>query len=170
MTDNKNMWSNYTTKETTPVDNDELMIYDSEGKNNKKLLFGGFWKWIAKKLKEAELADLETDNKTVVGAINYLYGKTAENFKAFGFVNQKTITIKSAARDMTYGVLIITINKGDNSYPLKFNVSPTLNKTIDNISAIAENETTVVITLPENMTHGLILAGGSISGAIFTAN
>lgn len=76
MADNKNMWSNYTTKETTPVDNDELMIYDSEGKNNKKLLFGGFWKWIAKKLKEAELADLETDNKTVVGAINYLYGKT----------------------------------------------------------------------------------------------
>lgn len=75
MADNKNMWSNYTTKETTPVDNDELMIYDSEGKNNKKLLFGGFWKWIAKKLKEAELADLETDNKTVVGAINYLYGK-----------------------------------------------------------------------------------------------
>lgn len=71
---------------------------------------------------------------------------------------------------MTYGVLIITINKGDNSYPLKFNVSPTLNKTIDNISAIAENETTVVITLPENMTHGLILAGGSISGATFTAN
>lgn len=72
----KNLWGNYTTKETTPVDNDELMIYDSEEKNNKKLLFGVFWKWIAKKLKEAELADLETNNKTVVGAINYLYGKS----------------------------------------------------------------------------------------------
>ena len=79
MTDNKNMWSNYTTKETTPVDNDELMIYDSERKNNKKLLFGGFWKWIAKKLKEAELADLETSDKTIIGALNTLNKDSIKN-------------------------------------------------------------------------------------------
>lgn len=73
-----NLWNNYTQKDT-PVDNDELMIYDSEGKSNKRLLFGGFWKWIAKKLKEAELADLQTADKTIIGAINSLNGDSAFN-------------------------------------------------------------------------------------------
>lgn len=66
-----NIWGIYTQKDT-PVDNDELMIYDSEGKSNKRLLFSGFWKWIAKKLKEAELSDLQTADKTIIGAINTL--------------------------------------------------------------------------------------------------
>lgn len=72
-----NLWNNYTQKDT-PVDNDELMIYDSEGKSNKRLLFGGFWKWIAKKLKEAELSDLQTADKTIIGAINTLNGESPD--------------------------------------------------------------------------------------------
>ena len=71
-----NLWSNYTEKTATPVDADEVMVRDSTDGKNKRLLFGTFWKWIAKKLNEATISELETDNKTVVGAINYLYGKT----------------------------------------------------------------------------------------------
>lgn len=102
--------------------------------------------------------------------ISVLNSKAVGTFKAFGFTNKKTITIKSASRSQNYGVLIIATNNSNESYPLKFNASPILNKTIGKVSAISEDEVTIVITLPETMTHGVILAGGSISNATFTTN
>ena len=69
-----NIWSNYTEKTATPVDADEVMVYDSTDRKNKRLLFGTFWKWVAKKLNEATISELETENKTVIGALNYLNG------------------------------------------------------------------------------------------------
>lgn len=68
------LWTDYTKKDT-PEDNDTLMLYDAAGKANKQTLFSGFWKWVAKKLKEATLSDLETTNKTMIGAINELNSK-----------------------------------------------------------------------------------------------
>lgn len=70
-----NIWSNYTEKTATPVDADEMMARDSTDGKNKRLLFGTFWKWVAKKLNEATISELETKNKTVIGALNYLNGK-----------------------------------------------------------------------------------------------
>lgn len=67
-----NIWSNYTEKTATPVDADEVMIRDSTDGKNKKLLFGTFWKWVAKKLNEATISELQTSNKTIIGAINAL--------------------------------------------------------------------------------------------------
>lgn len=71
-----NLWSNYTEKTATPVDTDEVMVRDSTDGKNKRLLFGTFWKWVAKKLNEATISELETDNKTIIGAINALNGKS----------------------------------------------------------------------------------------------
>ncbi len=71
-----NLWSNYTEKTATPVDADEVMVLDSTDRKNKRLLFGTFWKWVAKKLNEATISELETDNKTIIGAINALKGKS----------------------------------------------------------------------------------------------
>lgn len=71
-----NIWSNYTEKTATPVDADEVMVRDSTDGKNKRLLFGTFWKWVAKKLNEATISELETENKTVIGALNYLNGNT----------------------------------------------------------------------------------------------
>lgn len=68
-------FTDYTEKQI-PEDNDSLMIYDAAAKVNKHVLFSGFWKWIAKKLKEATLSDLQTTDKTVIGALNELNGKT----------------------------------------------------------------------------------------------
>lgn len=48
------------------------MVRDSTDGKNKRLLFGTFWKWVAKKLNEATISELETENKTVIGAINAL--------------------------------------------------------------------------------------------------
>lgn len=73
-----NTWSNYTEKTATPVDADEVMVRDSTDGKNKRLIFGTFWKWVAKKLNEATISELQTSNKTVIGAINYLNGKTSK--------------------------------------------------------------------------------------------
>jgi hypothetical protein len=81
-----NIWSNYTEKTATPVDADEVMVRDSTDGKNKRLLFGAFWKWVAKKLNEATISELQTNNKTIIGAINALntnLGKTAR-FYAIG--------------------------------------------------------------------------------------
>ena len=67
-----NIWSNYTEKTATPVDADEVMVRDSTDGKNKRLLFGTFWKWVAKKLNEATISELQTSNKTIIGAINAL--------------------------------------------------------------------------------------------------
>ena len=67
-----NTWSNYTEKTATPVDADEVMVRDSTDGKNKRLLFGTFWKWVAKKLNEATISELQTSNKTIVGALNQL--------------------------------------------------------------------------------------------------
>lgn len=71
-----NTWSNYTEKTATPVDADEVMARDSTDGKNKRLLFGTFWKWVAKKLNEATISELQTSNKTIIGAINALNSET----------------------------------------------------------------------------------------------
>lgn len=74
-----NNWNNYTEKTATPVDADEVMVRDSTDGKNKKLLFGTFWKWVAKKLNEATISELQTSNKTIVGALNQLNSESFNN-------------------------------------------------------------------------------------------
>ena len=68
-------FTDYTEKQI-PEDNDSLMLYDAAANVNKHVLFSGFWKWVAKKLKEATLSDLQTTDKTIIGALNELNGKS----------------------------------------------------------------------------------------------
>lgn len=91
-----NIWSNYTEKTATPVDADEVMVRDSTDGKNKRLLFGTFWKWVAKKLNEATISELKTENKTVIGALNYLNGNTFSG---------RTVQIKSE------GTITVTYNR-----------------------------------------------------------
>ena len=79
------LWTDYTKKDT-PEDNDTLMLYDAAGKANKQILFSGFWKWVAKKLKEATLSNLQTTDKTMIGAINELNSKA---FKAISVTGKE---------------------------------------------------------------------------------
>lgn len=96
-----NIWSNYTEKTATPVDTDEMMARDSTDGKNKRLLFGTFWKWVAKKLNEATISELETENKTVIGALNYLNGNTK---KMISLPAGKTVTLTST---QAYDTIII---------------------------------------------------------------
>lgn len=62
-------------QKATPADNDTLMIYDATSKANKFSPFSGIWNWIVGKLTNAVINNLQTNNKTVLGAINELNSK-----------------------------------------------------------------------------------------------
>ena len=66
-------WTEYTSKETL-ADNDEVMLYDATGKANKRGLMSKFWDYVVDKMSTAVIGKLETENKTIIGAINALNG------------------------------------------------------------------------------------------------
>ncbi len=67
-------FNEYTVK-ATPEDADTLMLYDATSKSNKLSPFSGIWNWIVGKLTNAVISNLQTSNKTVLGAINELNSK-----------------------------------------------------------------------------------------------
>lgn len=90
-------------QKATPADNDTLMIYDATSKSNKLSPFSGIWNWIVGKLTNAVISNLQTSNKTVVGALNELNSKPFLRYeKAFG----ESLTIKNV-RAATHGLIII---------------------------------------------------------------
>lgn len=64
-------WTEYTTKDTL-ADNDEVMLYDATARANKRGLMSKFWDYVVDKMETAVIGKLETENKTVIGAINAL--------------------------------------------------------------------------------------------------
>lgn len=67
-------WKEYTTK-TTPEDADEIMIADTKANANRRTPLGGLWNWIAGKLATAVISQLETQNKSIIPALNELNSK-----------------------------------------------------------------------------------------------
>lgn len=71
-------WTEYTSKDTL-ADNDEVMLYDATARANKRGLMSKFWDYVVDKMATAVISKLETNNKTIIGALNYLNGKTLVN-------------------------------------------------------------------------------------------
>jgi hypothetical protein len=91
------------TQKATPEDADSLMIYDAAAKANKLSPFSGIWNWIVGKLTNAVISNLQTSNKTMVGALNELNSNPFLRYeKAFG----ESLTIKNV-RAATHGLIII---------------------------------------------------------------
>lgn len=97
-------------QKATPADNDTLMIYDATSKANKLSPFSGIWNWIVGKLTNAVISNLQTNNQTVLGAINELNSK---RFKANSYIihsddSTKTVSVKwnSVNNHMTSLLLI----------------------------------------------------------------
>lgn len=67
-------WTDYTTK-TNPADNDEVMVLDTAGKANKRLGLSALSDWIIGKIANKVFENLQTQNKTILGAINELNSK-----------------------------------------------------------------------------------------------
>lgn len=90
-------WTEYTSKNTL-ADNDEVMLYDATARANKRGLMSKFWDYVVDKMATAVISKLETDNKTIIGAINALnsdkvnYGSYAGDLNNIPvIVNKQTI-------------------------------------------------------------------------------
>ena len=68
-----------------PADNDTLMIYDATSKANKLSPFSGIWNWIVEKLTNAVISNLQTNNKTVLGAINELNSNRISSYASAAY-------------------------------------------------------------------------------------
>lgn len=86
------------------------MIYDATSKANKLSPFSGIWDWIAGKLTNAVISNLQTNNKTVVGALNELNSKLfkANSYFIYSDGSTKTVSVKwgDANSHMTSFLLI----------------------------------------------------------------
>lgn len=90
-------WTEYTSKNTL-ADNDEVMLYDATARANKRGLMSKFWDYVVDKMATAVISKLETNNKTIIGAINALNSETkkyisrAEHIKTENNRSQYRIT------------------------------------------------------------------------------
>lgn len=73
-------------QKATPADNDTMMIYDETAKANKLSPFSGIWNWIVGNLTNAVISNLQTSNKTVLGAINELNSKALRTEDRLKFI------------------------------------------------------------------------------------
>lgn len=92
------------TQKATPADNDTMMIYDAAAKANKLSPFSGIWNWIVGKLTNAVISNLQTSNKSVIGALNEL------NSKAVFTSIHNRVAFKSTT-EYSYSGVSITIPK-----------------------------------------------------------
>ena len=93
-------WTEYTSKNTL-ADNDEVMLYDATARANKRGLMSKFWDYVVDKMATAVISKLETNNKTIIGAINALNSETK---KMILLPNGKTVTLVST---QDYDTIII---------------------------------------------------------------
>ena len=89
-------------QKATPADNDTLMIYDATSKANKLSPFSGIWNWIVGKLTNAVISNLQTSNKTVVGALNELNSKVFINTQ-----NISTFSVNIKLNTYTYASFLM---------------------------------------------------------------
>lgn len=99
-------------QKATPEDADSLMIYDAAAKASKLSPFSGIWNWIVEKLTNAVIANLQTNDKTVLGAINELNSK---RFKADSYIihsdgSTKTVSVKWNSVNNHMTSLLLTDN------------------------------------------------------------
>lgn len=73
-------WTDYTIK-TEPADKDEVMILDTSGKANKRLGLSALSDWIIGKIASKVFENLQTQNKTILGAINELNSNSFSIYK-----------------------------------------------------------------------------------------
>lgn len=94
----------------TPEDADTLMLYDAASKTNKLSPFSGIWNWMVNKLTNAVINNLQTSNKTVVGALNEL-NSNAQKIRFNG--NIKNVVFRSGGNGLKN--IYIDFFQADNS-------------------------------------------------------
>lgn len=131
-------WNEYTSS-TDLDDTDELMILDTSAKANKRTLLSKLADYVLGKLADKVFAKLETQNKTVIGALNELNSKgkiragknefkgdldtistaTGELSLYWFFRSNITNGISDVETNTNYGT-ILTIPSTSNNYGVQF--------------------------------------------------
>lgn len=96
-------WTEYTSKDTL-ADNDEVMLYDATGKVNKRGLMSKFWDYVVDKMSTAVISKLETNNKTIIGAINALNSELS-------FISKVKVVDIQVVNEYVYTGLSFTVPK-----------------------------------------------------------
>ena len=151
-------WTEYTTKDTL-ADNDEVMLYDATTRANKRGLMSKFWDYVVDKMATAVISKLETNNKTIIGAINALNSETK---KMISLPNGKTVTLVST---QDYDTIIIVGQLGGKIF---FDIIPLhQNAHIIHLGeiTIAVNSTTKTSTIIEIPNYAIctVLGFGQLS-------
>lgn len=111
-------WTEYTSKDTL-ADNDEVMLYSATARANKRGLMSKFWDYVVDKMSTAVISKLETNNKTIIGAINALNSETSKLVALYCI--KKSNTSSSGTLTFTYNtlrcsiIMFITQNQKDSS-------------------------------------------------------
>lgn len=100
-------WTDYTTK-TTVADNDEVMALDTAGKANKRLSLSTLSDWVLGKIADKVFEKLQTNDKTILGAINELNSNTSKLYismtKNIAAFDSKYVTTNEGLR-ILYGII-----------------------------------------------------------------
>ena len=110
-------WTEYTTKDTL-ADNDEVMLYDATAIANKRGLMSKFWDYVVDKMATAAISKLETNNKTIIGAINALNSEWSTRHQQLldndKYLEQQKVDGAGLAFSVTEeGILRLTYDDGE---------------------------------------------------------
>ena len=98
------------TQKATPADNDTMMIYDATAKANKLSPFSGIWNWIVGKLTNAVISNLQTSNKSVIGALNQLNSNSFPYRNITSLTDERNVQFRfSVVENITVGTKTITV-------------------------------------------------------------
>lgn len=115
-------WTEYTSKDTL-ADNDEVMLYDATGKVNKRGLMSKFWDYVVDKMSTAVISKLETNNKTIIGAINALNSDCQFSNK---ILKIKEYTADTLPIDYPIGISMCANDSNSYGYPLGYSTIVTI--------------------------------------------
>lgn len=118
-----NTWKNYTQKSTALSDNDEVMLLDSTDEKNKRGLMSKFWDYVVDKMSTAVISKLETNNKTIIGAINALNSDCQFSNK---ILKIKEYTADTLPIDYPIGISMCANDSNSYGYPLGYSTIVTI--------------------------------------------
>lgn len=167
-------WTEYTSKDTL-ADNDEVMLYDATGKANKRGLMSKFWDYVVDKMSTAVISKLETNNKTIIGAINALNSETSKTKDIYTYKintgNKTKIEIKGI-HDTANLLFLGSFNKSSAILMLHLYMNNTSNEITENIGfkIIDGIISSVKADMTDESTSAIIETNNRYSIGIFITN
>ena len=103
-------WTEYTSKDTL-ADNDEVMLYDATARANKRGLMSKFWDYVVDKMSTAVIGKLETENKTIIGALNTLNSETKKYISRAEYIKTENNRTLYRIAPIVSDISVLCINR-----------------------------------------------------------